>query len=206
MASDRIKKRPDELRDQLLQAAAAIADFIAGGGIWPANAPTEAECTAAANAIDTNITNINNFESGMAAERQSRDGNVDSGQDTVRGVDEATDSLFTPAGAEKVAFGLPPKGATPIQPLAKLTDIKTFDGLLAGSIRFDWENIQGATFEVKWFTDSALTQLVGSAVSTQSEMEISGLTPGVQYWMIVRPVRGGQFGPWSDPATRVANV
>jgi hypothetical protein len=51
-----------------------------------------------------------------------------------------------------------------------------------------------------------LTQLVGSATSTGSEYVISGLTPGQQYWMIVRAVRGSETGPWSDPATRVANV
>jgi hypothetical protein len=37
MAEPWIKKRPDELRDQLLQAAAAITDFIANGGTWPAD-------------------------------------------------------------------------------------------------------------------------------------------------------------------------
>jgi len=64
----------------------------------------------------------------------------------------------------------------------------------------------GASYEIKWFSNAPMTQLVGSATSTASEYVQSGLTPGQQYWMIVRPVRGSETGPWSDPATRVANV
>ncbi len=74
------------------------------------------------------------------------------------------------------------------------------------SILFDWESIVGASYEIKWFSNATMTQLVGSATSTASEYVISGLTPGQQYWMIVRPVRGSETGPWTDPATRVANV
>jgi hypothetical protein len=119
-------------------------------------------------------------------------------------VDEATDSLYGPDGAQKLNFGLPPKGTGTIDPLVKLTDLKVYDGLLPGSIRFDFENIDGASYEVVWATDSAFNNVVGSAVSTQSEYMIAGLTSGTQYWMRVRPVRGGQSAPWSDPATRVA--
>ena len=123
----------------------------------------------------------------------------------MKGIDEATDMLYGPSGAQKNNFGLTPKGA-PIAPLHRLTDIKTKDGLLPGSIFFDYENIEGATYEVQWFTDSALTQMVGSAVSTRSDFTITGLTSGTQYWMHVRPQRGGQTAAWSDPATRVAPV
>ncbi|MBX7131139.1 MAG: fibronectin type III domain-containing protein [Fimbriimonadaceae bacterium] len=122
----------------------------------------------------------------------------------MKAIDEATDFLYGPAGAQKTNFGLPPKGQPSQTSLEKLIEIRTADGLPAHSILFDWENIQNATYEIQWFTNSALTALVGSAVSTQSEFTITGLTVGTQYWMIVRPVRGGEFGPWSDPATRIA--
>ncbi|MFN8139055.1 MAG: fibronectin type III domain-containing protein [Fimbriimonadales bacterium] len=47
--------------------------------------------------------------------------------------------------------------------------------------------------------------VVGSATSAStSDYVISGLTPGTQYWMRVRPVRGSEVAPWSDPATKVA--
>ncbi len=199
----RIERRPDALRDQLNQASAAAT---AVGITWPPAAPTPAQLTAAATALNTNITNINGFEGQLATERQTRDTNVTTGYDLMKGVDEATDSLYGPDGAQKTNFGLTPKGSSPIAPLVKLTDIKTFDGLLPGSIRFDWENIEGATYEVQWSLASTFTDLVGSAVSTQSEYMVSGLTSGVQYWMRVRPVRGGQSAAWSDPATRVAPV
>lgn len=197
----RIKTRPDELRDQLNTAAAAAT---AAGLAWPATAPTPAAITAAADAIATDLTDIAAAEGALATLRQTRDTDVATGTSVMQDVDEATDFLYGPDGAEKVNFGLPPKGSGSLPPLVKLTDIKVSDGIPAKSIFFDWEAIQGAQYEVGWFTDAALTQQVGTAVSTQSEYTISGLTTGTQYWMRVRPSRGGQFGPWSDPATRVA--
>jgi len=197
----RIKKRPDELRDQLNTAAAAIT---AAGPAWPMGAPTAANVTAAATALNTSLTSIATAEANLATLRQTRNTNVTAGQDLMDRVDAATDLLYTPSGAQKLNFGLSPKGQGSQPGIVKLTDLKTFDGVPPHSIRFDWESIEGSTYEVKWFTDSALTLLVGSAVSTQSEFTISGLTAGTQYWMVVRPVRGGEYGPWSDPATRIA--
>lgn len=197
----RIKTRPDELRDQLNTASAAAT---AAGLAWPGTAPTPAAITAAATAINASLTSIAASEGTLATQRQTRDTNVASGTTIMQAVDEATDFLYGPDGAEKVNFALPPKGSGSLPPLVKLTDIRVSDGIPSKSIFFDWEAIQGASYEVGWFTDSALTQQVGTAVSTQSEYTITGLTTGTQYWMRVRPSRGGQFGPWSDPATRVA--
>lgn len=39
-----------------------------------------------------------------------------------------------------------------------------------------------------------------------SEFTATGLTAGQQYWFRIRAVRGGSNGPWSDPATRIANI
>lgn len=174
----RIKTRPDELRDQLTTASAAA---LAAGASWPASAPSPAVLTGAATDI-----------------------NVESGTELMKLVDEATDFLYGPGGAQKLNFGLPPKGTPESDELHKLVEIRTTDGLPAHSIFFDWESIKRASYEIQWFTDSALTNMVGSAVSTQSEFTITGLTAGTQYWMVVRPIRGSAFGPWSDPATRIA--
>ena len=201
MANDRIKRRPDELRDQLNTAAAAIT---AAGPTWPASAPTALAVTTAATNINTDLTNIAVTEGTLATQRQTRDAHCVTGTTLMKAIDEATDLLYGPSGAQKTNFGLPPKGDGTQEPLHKLIKIKVLDGTPAHSIFFDWENIDGATYEVKWATDPGLTAVVGSAVSTQSEFTITGLTPGTQYWMVVRPARGGQFGPWSDPATRVA--
>jgi hypothetical protein len=59
---------------------------------------------------------------------------------------------------------------------------------------------------VQWFSDAPLTQRVGSVTVTLSEYEITGLTHGNQYWVRVRAVRANMTGPWSDQATRVANI
>ncbi len=53
---------------------------------------------------------------------------------------------------------------------------------------------------------TALAQLTGSTTATASQAEIAGLTRGVQYWFRVRAIRASRRGPWSDVATRVANV
>jgi hypothetical protein len=197
----RIKTRPDELRDQLTTASAAAT---AAGLSWPASAPTPAALTAAADALTADLADVAAAEGSLATARQTRDNDATTGRGLMKDVDEATDFLYGADGAEKVNFGLTPKGSSAVEPLVQLTDIKISDGLPSHSIFFDWEGITGASYEVQWFTDSALANMVGSTVVTQSEYTVSGLTGGTQYWMHVRPVRGGQYGPWSDPATRVA--
>jgi hypothetical protein len=48
--------------------------------------------------------------------------------------------------------------------------------------------------------------LVGSCTVTESQIEITGLERGKQYWVRVGAVRAGQQGPWSDRAIRVAII
>jgi len=74
------------------------------------------------------------------------------------------------------------------------------DRPVPGSLKFDWESIEGAA-------NSTFTPVTGSATSASaSDYVISGLVAGTQYWCRVRPVRGGTTEAWSDPATRVAPV
>ena len=202
--ADRIKRRPDQSRDQLTTAAAAIT---AVGESWPTTAPTAAQVTAAATATNNALTAVKNAEAALKVLRQTLRTAGSAGIAIMKQIDSVTDGLYGPSGAEKANFDLPPKGVTsgPV-PLDKLTDIRTLETATPNSILFDWESIPGASYEIKWFSNSTMTQQVGSATSTASEYVISGLTPGQQYWMIVRPIRGSETGPWSDPATRVANV
>ena len=51
-----------------------------------------------------------------------------------------------------------------------------------------------------------MTVAIGSAAVSASEYEIAGLTMGQQYWIRIRSIRGKEYGAWSDPATRVANL
>ena len=202
--ADRIKRRPDQLRDQLNQGASGITG---AGAAWTGS-PTAAQATTAA----TNIDSANTIEKNAAATLKIARKNLrtarDAGLAVMKKIDETSDSVYGPAAAEKANFGLLPKGGSGggPEPLHKLIEILTKEGLTSGSIFFDWESIDGASYEIKWYSNGTLTQLVGSATSTASEYMISGLTPGQQYWMIVRPVRASEQGPWSDPATRVANV
>jgi hypothetical protein len=200
--AQRIKTKHTDLLAQVNQAIAGISGVGLG---WPVGAPTSASVTAHKTTFDTAITATNTAFNAWKVAIQAENAAALVVTTDMKAIDETTDLLYGPSGAQKNNFGLTPKGA-PISPLHKLIKIVVKDGIPAGSILFDWENIEGATYEVQWFSDSAMTQMVGSAVSTSSEFTIAGLTSGTQYWMRVRPQRGGQTAEWSDPATRVAPV
>ena len=56
-------------------------------------------------------------------------------------------------------------------------------------------------------TDAEMKTVVAEVTVTASEYEFTGLTTRTQYWFRVRSVgTGGEFGPWSDVATLVANL
>jgi len=115
---------------------------------------------------------------------------------------------FDPDGAEKTKFGLAPKKTTqtPSGPPEQVVISAITDGTHPASFFVDFESVDGAVYEVQWFSDAPLTVLVNSATVTESQIEITGLERGKQYWVRVRAVRAGQQGPWSDQATRVANI
>ena len=89
---------------------------------------------------------------------------------------------------------------------------------VAGSMVGDWvreyiESRGGKLLEKHWipfgkgwFGDVSVTLMVGNATVTNSEMEIQGLDRGNQYWFLVRAVRAGKVGPWSDQGIRVVNI
>lgn len=198
----RISRNAAVLRDQLTDAIDAIT-AAETATTWPPTAPTSAEVTAVRDALATSITDTDNSKDAWQADAQLKRKNVGTSYDTLTKVIQAATLLYGPSGAELNNFGVTPEGS-PLPALAKLTNIVVGDGNLPGSLLFDWENIEGATYEVQWATDSAFSSIVGSATSTQSEYMIAGLTSGTQYWMRVRPIRGSQNAAWSDPATRVA--
>jgi hypothetical protein len=200
---ERIRKNAAALRDQLTQAATAVENLGAG---WPASAPTLVQIEAARDNLATSITDTDTKEDAWKVAGQLKTTRITAGVDIMKKVDEATDLLYGPGGAEKNNFGLPPKGAA-IEPLHKLVEIVVTDGPVSGSLKFDWESIEGASYEAQWSSTSNFATIIGSATSASaSDYIISGLTPGTQYWMRVRPVRGGDIAEWSDPATRVAPV
>jgi len=200
----RIKKTPAELKLQLEMAAAAATAL---GLTWPMSAPTPAQMTAAANDLGNSITSLAALKADVSIASDLKDVRMGTSDGYMVRVDEVTDFLYTPAGSQKLDFGLTPKGLGTQEPLHKLIVIVLEDGPLPGSLKFDWESIEGATYEVQWSSTSNFSVIVGSAVSAStSDYIISGLVPGTQYWTRVRPLRGGGTEQWSDPATRVAPV
>ena len=201
--ADRIRRDAQGCLDQLTQAAAAIEAL---GAAWPAAAPTLPQVEAARDNISTSITDTDAKKDAWQVAGQLKGTRVDTGVGYMERIDDATTLLYGPSGAEKNNFGLTPLGA-PLPPLHKLIEIVFTDGLVAGSLKADWESIEGASYEVQWSNTSNFATIIGSAISASaSDYVISGLVPGTQYWMRVRPVRGGQTAEWSDPATRVAPV
>jgi len=200
---ERIRKNAAALRDQMTQA---IAGITALGPGWPASAPTAAVVTTARDNLATSITDTDAKQDAWKVAGQLKTTRITAGADLMKAIDEATDLLYGPGGAEKNNFGLPPKGAA-IAPPHKLIALALSDGPVPGSLKFDRESIEGASYEVQWAANPTFAPLTGSATSAPtSDTIISGLVAGVQYWTRVRPLRGPDVEQWSDPATRVAPV
>ncbi|MFY9233965.1 MAG: hypothetical protein WAO58_05830 [Fimbriimonadaceae bacterium] len=198
----RIKSDPAGLSAQMTMAIAAIGAL--GPGVWPTNAPQIPQITTDRDNINTSITDTEAKENSWKTAAQLKGERRDIGFDTYTRVIQAATLLFGPQGAELNAFGVPPEGMD-LPPLHKLTDVKFTDGIFPGSLKSDWEAIEGATYEVQWSTVITFATLVGSAISASaSDYTISGLVPGTQYFMRVRPARGSELAEWSDPETRFA--
>jgi len=198
----RIGNTAKALIEQLRKAKAAATAMGAG---WPASAPSVPEIDLALTELVTADGEALAAEAAVKVKRGGRRLKMTPAQGLMRRVDFATDMLFGRDSAQKLAFGVEPWGKKG-EEIKRLIRIVLDDGPIPGSIRADWEHIDGCTYEVRWFTDDALKETVGMGVSTRSEYIVSWLAPGTQYWITIRPLRGGRLGPVSDPATRVAPV
>ena len=204
MAKKRIPLIPTELRDQALLAAEGIANEPN----WPATAPARLDVISQADGINSSVIRRNQLKAQYDQECALLYRRRDILRTTMIQVDAVTDGLYTAGGAKKWNFGLKPKkrGGTSV-PLAQVVITKIKDGIGPAAIFLDWHTIHGAAaYQVEWFSTSALSgPSIGNAAVSESEFEIPDLQVRQQYWIHVRAVRGNRFGPWSDPATRVAN-
>lgn len=204
MPVTRIKTRPEDLRDQLTQAIAGITALGAG---WPGEAPTLVAVTAARDDLASAITDSDASEATWKTDAEKKRLRRDAGIPVMKAIDEATDLLYGPNGAQKNNFGLTPRDAGTLEPLHVLLQLSLTNGPAPGSLRFDWESIDGASYEVQWSSTADFSVLTDSAVSASaSDYIISGLVPGTQYWARVQPVRGGQTPGWSLAATHLAPI
>ncbi len=204
MAKRRIPTKPNELRDQLQQASSAVA----GEANWPTTAPSLADIGAVGMNLSSSITQVDSLKAQLAQARAALRTHRDQGVDMMKRIDEVTDGLYGPDGPEKNNFGLPPKKTHGESvPLEQVVITKVEDGTSPASISVDWDSEQGAAaYQIEWYTDSAMTLQIGNAAISESEYEIAGLIASQQYWIRARAIRGNEFGQWSDPATRVANI
>ena len=200
----RISLKADVLFNQTQQAAAAIA----AEANWPATAPAAVDLTTDAGALNTGITAVAAAQAALQWQRQQLRAVIDAARTNMKKVDEATDLLYGADGAQKAHFGLSPKKTTrtPSGPPEQVVVRDIRDGSEPASLFVDFESVESASYQAQWFTDAALTAQVGDLAVTASELTATGLTAGQQYWFRIRAVRGGLNGPWSDPATRVANI
>ena len=204
MAKPRIPTKPNEVRDQLGQASKGIA----GEPSWPTTAPTQMKVDSIQASLILAIDGVTALEAQLAKARTELHHWRDAGVTIMKNIDNVTDGLYGPEGDEKMNFGLPPKKTHgELHHLGQVVITKVQDGVAPASIFVDWDPEEGAgAYQIEWYSDAAMTQKVGNAAVTQSEFEIGGLTPGQQYWIRVRAVRGAEFAHWSDVATRVANL
>ena len=202
--AERISRKPDELAQQCARASIAIGSEPN----WPTTAPVAVALNTRAQNLTPELAALNMLESQLRVTRQNIKKFIEDAREDMTQVDRATDMLYGPDSAKKIQFGLSPKKITH-DPMGKPEQViirSASDGTQPASIHLDWESVERAVYEVQWFRDSELTQMLGATTVTSSEMEIQGLERGKQYWFRVRAVRGGQEGHWSDQATRVANI
>lgn len=203
--AQRIARSPHDLSQQCSRASAAIAD---AGAAWPPSAPTGLRMGEVGGAISLLAGQIVAAQAHLSALRQQMREALGAARAEMARVDHATDLLYGPGGAQKMGFGLAPKKTTRTRAGApgQVVIRRVGDGTLPASLVVDFDRVELSAYEVQWFADAPLTQMVGSATATASAFEIAGLMPGRQYWIRVRAVRAGMVGPWSDQATRVANI
>ena len=205
MSKKRISTKPTELRDQLTLAVGGIEGEIS----WPATSPNDGDVHGAIDSITASLASVESLKAQLSQARATLHSQVADGIAIMKRIDEITDGLYGSDCAEKTNFGLSPKkstrgAATPIEQIV-ITVIS--EGTAPASIFVDWDTDAGsAAYQVEWFSDSAMTALVGSSAVSSSEYEIQGLAMCQQYWIRVRGISGNEYGAWSDPATRVANL
>lgn len=203
MPKKRIPEKPTELRDLMYH----ISSGINANPGWPANAPTANDYLVLGTTLNNKIIAVQTLESQLATARGELRDEAELAKKAAVKADEASSLQHGADSPKKLDYGIPPKkSATTPVPLDQCLITKITDGRHPASLFVDWDNEEGAaSYEVEWFLDANLTQKIGHTAVGNSELQITGLTPGTQYWVHVRAIRGAEKGLWSDPATRIAN-
>lgn len=196
-------RTPEAMAESMLMASNAIP----GEPNWPPSAPTAAQCGTHAVTLSQRIIEIETLKAQLDMKRQELEADMEAaGDDWVKN-DDATTLLYGKFSANKDLFGTPAyKEPQPMGEPEQVLIEKLSDGSLPHSFKALWKHITGCSYEVQWSADISFTNFEGSTTTTASEATFQVNQQGVQYFVRVRAVRGSLYGPWSDPATRVANV
>ena len=97
--------------------------------------------------------------------------------------------------------------AAPIGLLPAPENLHASLGDMPGEIDLQWNRLKGATAFVPQFTTDPMTSAsvwTTCPPSTKSKCTVPNLVAGTRYWFRVAAVGAAGQGPWSDPATKMA--
>jgi hypothetical protein len=192
-----------------VQLARTVSQALTGNATFPTPHPTLTQITALADGLQ-----------GALEDRAAKQQAAQAATMVVTTAEDALDAGLTALGAyvqsvsngdegKILSAGLSLKGAPasatrPPQPDSFAASL----GELSGEIDLAWNRISGvAIYQVEYTTaDPNLSATTWTAVPpvTRSSTTITGLTAGTRYWFRVCAVNTVGQGPWSDPATKMA--
>lgn len=199
----RVSGRFSDARQQLW----AVYDAMNGNAAFPAPNPTLAAFLAKLQALDAKLTEISDAEAALRMKREERDtllneaflmyGQLGSHIENVSGNDRAK--------AESSGFVLLDDVPAPPPPMTKPGNVAASTGDNDGELDVQWNCDEGATaYEVQSSPDPiTANSWVHAGTTGLSKITISGLPSMAKRWARVRCIRGGEQGPWSDPAYAV---
>jgi len=201
----RISRIPDELAQQCTCVASAIE--TEPGWLPPPLAPSAMTFNEHAQNITAQLSVIAALKRQMRDARRALKPLIENARADMLKADQLTSIIYGPEGEQKANFGIAPKKTRPHTVKPKQVVIRSINpGARPTSIMLYCAKVGTAVYEVQWFGDADMTQMIGSAKDSFWEIDIPDLERGRQYWFRVRAVRGGQEGLWSEQATRVVGI
>jgi hypothetical protein len=199
----RVSGRFSDARQQLW----VVHDGLNGNAVFATPNPTLAAYLAKLQALDTKLTEISDAEAALRMKREERDAllneaflmysQLGSYVENVSGSDRAK--------AESSGFVVLDDTVAPPPPMTKPENVAASTGDNDGELDVQWNCEDGATaYEVQSSPDPITANSWVHASSTGlSKITIAGLPSMAKRWARVRCIRGGEQGPWSDPACAV---
>ncbi len=187
-----------------IERARQIINSMTGNVNFATPNPTLAEVTTANNALETAFNESRNRDKNkIASMRLRRTELLFLITQLAAYVQEASGG-----NEEKIrssGFGVR-RANTPKPVVAgEVTNVRLKDGSNSGSIVVDWDKASDAIIYIISVRTEGEPEPVGfKGVTTKTQKEIDGLTPGKNYLVTVRALGREEAGPVSDPAYIIA--